>query len=104
METINEIIDAVNSGSLSIDQAVDAALAGEMEYALECFSPNTTQLAFWDIRENWKARARDEAAPRLTPVVDSRPVLRCKSCGQIGHAGEYPFSTLPGSGRCDDCV
>ena len=29
--------------------------------------------------------------------------LRCR-CGNTGTAGSYPFSTLPGSGRCDDCV
>ena len=31
-------------------------------------------------------------------------VLRCRSCGQTGRRGGYPFSTLPGSGRCDDCI
>ncbi len=36
--------------------------------------------------------------------VKKRPVLRCRKCHQMGHAGEYPFSTMPGSGRCDDCV
>lgn len=35
---------------------------------------------------------------------DTRPVLRCKCCGQVGRSGAYPFSTLPGSGLCDDCV
>lgn len=30
--------------------------------------------------------------------------LICKRCGTVGHAGDYPFSTLPSSGMCDDCV
>ncbi len=30
--------------------------------------------------------------------------IRCRSCDQQGRAGNYPFSTLPGSGLCDDCV
>ncbi len=29
--------------------------------------------------------------------------MRCRSCGQTGSRGSYPFSTNPGSGRCDDC-
>lgn len=30
--------------------------------------------------------------------------LTCKNCGQTGQTGGYPFSTLPSSGFCDDCV
>lgn len=52
---------------------------------------------------NWDAKLRLKPAPRPAPAVDPRPVLRCR-CGNTGHAGAYPFSTLPGSGRCDDCV
>lgn len=37
-------------------------------------------------------------------LADKQPLLRCKRCGQTGKAGAYPFSTLPGSGLCDDCV
>jgi hypothetical protein len=36
-------------------------------------------------------------------AADTRPTLRCKSCGQTGRRGSYPFSTNPSSGRCDDC-
>lgn len=39
-----------------------------------------------------------------TPATSGPRYLRCRSCGQSGHTGGYPFSTLPGSGRCDDCV
>ena len=35
--------------------------------------------------------------------ASKRGELRCRKCGQTGHSGAYPFSTLPGSGRCDDC-
>jgi len=30
--------------------------------------------------------------------------MTCKSCGQSGWTGEYPFSTMPSSGYCDDCL
>jgi len=30
--------------------------------------------------------------------------MRCSGCGQTGWTGQYPFSTLPSSGMCDDCV
>lgn len=33
-----------------------------------------------------------------------RTPIRCRSCGQTGYAGEYPFSTLGGADTCDDCV
>ena len=39
--------------------------------------------------------------PAAKPVFHSR--LVCRSCGQSGTRGNYPFSTMPGSGRCDDC-
>lgn len=52
---------------------------------------------------DWDANVRMKPAPRPALIDDSRPVLRCR-CGNTGHAGAYPFSTLPGSGRCDDCV
>ena len=63
-------------------------------------------------RGDWYSNCRDgefadaKAAKLLAAAraADKRPVLRCQSCGATGHAGAYPFSTLPGSGRCDDCV
>lgn len=33
-----------------------------------------------------------------------RKYLKCRRCGAVGAAGPYPFSTLPDSGLCDDCV
>ncbi len=33
-----------------------------------------------------------------------RKFLRCRECGQTGYTGEYPFSTAPGTGLCDDCL
>lgn len=46
-------------------------------------------------------------AGQLQPTPQPRPGrkhLVCKRCGQGGYTGEYPFSTLPGSGICDDCL
>lgn len=65
--------------------------------------------------EDWYSNCRDgkvadaasaaaKARRAAAEAADKRPVLRCKSCGQTGRSGAYPFSTLPGSGRCDDCV
>jgi len=66
-------------------------------------------------RDDWYSNCRDgeffdqkaaEIRERQKAVADAdmRSVLRCKSCGQTGRSGAYPFSTLPGSGLCDDCV
>ena len=46
------------------------------------------------------AKLRRRPAPR---PASTRPVLRCRSCGQTGYAGYYPFSTCASSGLCDDC-
>jgi hypothetical protein len=54
--------------------------------------------------EYWHANLRQQPQPRPAPAVDPRPRLHCRECGNDGYAGAYPFSTLPGSGRCDDCV
>jgi hypothetical protein len=65
--------------------------------------------------DDWYAMVRDgevadqkrdalQQSQMAAAAADKRPVLRCKSCGATGHAGAYPFSTLPGSGCCDDCI
>lgn len=48
------------------------------------------------------AKARQTADAAFN--ARQRGKLRCKKCGQTGNRGDYPFSTLPSSGRCDDCV
>jgi len=53
---------------------------------------------------NWHSQLRIKPAPVAPLSVDPRPVMSCRSCGQTGHRGEYPFSTNPASGRCDDCA
>ena len=30
--------------------------------------------------------------------------LKCKKCGEPGNPGEWPFSTAPATGLCDDCL
>lgn len=62
--------------------------------------------ARWDaMRKQWFYPGDElpEALQRFSLSHNSAMVLRC-SCGNTGRAGDYPFSTLPGSGRCDDCV
>ncbi len=55
-------------------------------------------------RGGWDDQVRIKpAAIKPQPQTNTKPLLRCR-CGNTGHAGAYPFSTLPGSGRCDDCV
>jgi len=57
-------------------------------------------------REDWYSNCRDSDAiseKTATRVTEPKVSLRCR-CGNTGHAGSYPFSTLPESGKCDDCV
>jgi hypothetical protein len=56
-----------------------------------------------DVDPAEEALARAEAE-RLQPTpCREREMMRCKRCRQVGYVGEYPFSTDPGSGYCDDC-
>jgi len=45
-----------------------------------------------------------EATLAGVPAPRGRELIHCRSCGQTGYAGEYPFSTLGGADLCDDCV
>lgn len=36
-----------------------------------------------------------------TPPGDE---MVCRNCGQSGSTGDYPFSTAPSTGLCDDCL
>ena len=49
-----------------------------------------------------RARAQREAHERDQEARHG-PVLNCRSCGQSGRSGNYPFSTNPRSSYCDDC-
>jgi hypothetical protein len=44
------------------------------------------------------------ARGKLVARPSNRKQMRCRSCGQTGYAGEYPFSTAPSTGLCDDCL
>lgn len=62
--------------------------------------------ARWDAaRKQWFFPGDElpETLRRFHLASNPAMVLRCR-CGNTGRAGDYPFSTLPGSGRCDDCV
>jgi hypothetical protein len=41
---------------------------------------------------------------RTSGAPSAKRSMRCTCCGQTGSTGDYPFSTAPGTGRCDDCV
>lgn len=47
-------------------------------------------------------------AERLQPtarrVRAGQVFMKCRRCGQTGYTGEYPFSTYPAGGVCDDCL
>ncbi len=50
--------------------------------------------------------AHEIVAKMVRPAAPAKPrkYMRCRECGQGGYVGEYPFSTYPAGGRCDDCV
>lgn len=57
-----------------------------------------------EIRRRLRVLAQMPAPePLEQPTPREFELLRCRQCGQRGYAGQYPFSTLPGSGLCDDC-
>jgi hypothetical protein len=53
-----------------------------------------------------KRRQTELEAERLAALAKhyaGRQHQTCQHCGQSGYVGEYPFSTNPASGLCDDC-
>lgn len=59
------------------------------------------------LRDERISESADPVSSPFTPpsgAADPRPTLTCRRCGTIGERGPYPFSTLPDSGLCDDCV
>ena len=61
--------------------------------------------ARWDAaRKQWFYPGDELPEPLKQFSLTNRAMtLRCR-CGNTGRAGAYPFSTLPDSGRCDDCL
>jgi hypothetical protein len=52
-----------------------------------------------------KERLAELEAERIQPTPKpTRETMRCKRCGQVGQLGQYPFSTAPSTGLCDDCL
>ena len=98
---MNDLIDDVIAGRRT---AEDAALHAH-PYAVMFFEPSSPQewTAMCQIREAYKALHPE---PVAAPVAraHARPELKCRICGQAGYAGSHPFSTLPGSHVCDDCL
>lgn len=43
-------------------------------------------------------------APPKEKTKPEKRVLCCQECGQTGHRGNYPFSTMASSSICDDCL
>lgn len=87
----------VQFGGFADEPAVRAALAAGTEIR------NGANDWYRVCRDGDVADAALAAADARRAATAKRPVLYCRSCGQTGSAGAYPFSTLPGSGRCDDC-
>jgi len=51
-----------------------------------------------------QATAVEADAIANAPWNKGREYLICRSCGQGGYRGNYPMSTAPDSGFCDDCL
>lgn len=49
-------------------------------------------------------RYKPEPLPQPKPKKETQKLYTCKSCGETGHAGSYPFTTAPLTGFCDDCL
>ena len=98
---MNELIDDVIAGRRTAEDAAQHAHS----YAIEFFQPDSSKgwMALRQIQEAYKAL---HSQPVAAPVAHAhaRPELKCRRCGQTGRAGSYPFSTLPASHVCDDCV
>jgi hypothetical protein len=52
----------------------------------------------------WHCYCRDADSLIKQKITEIKHTHCCSKCGQTGNSGKYPFSTLVGSGLCDDCL
>lgn len=58
-----------------------------------------------DYEQTKQAIEHIDRTGRLPEQPDDKAGHRvCRSCGQGGFPGSYPFSTAPNTGLCDDCL
>lgn len=94
---------AAEYNKISVDDVKKTLLAGQtVNYEYE------TDRGSWYIRDTAIFRAKLSIAEKRNSAERAKrnaekPVMCCRSCGQTGNRGDYPFSTNPGSGLCDDC-
>lgn len=91
---------AAEYNRISVDE-VRAALARGDDVVY-----NTGEITAYHLRDAGIAAARrlTRSAQQASQRAASAPSrMRCRSCGQTGSRGSYPFSTNPGGGHCDDC-
>jgi hypothetical protein len=98
MATVNELLERVIAGQLTVTEAAIAARTQGLDYGIRYYTPaNRTEWDAW-VEVNREYRARyDEKVP-AAPSLPT-PASVCRRCGGDGNQ-----TTLAGSGLCDDCV
>ena len=99
-----EFIDrAAKFSKITPDEVVAQLLAGKSvayDYEMDFGSYTIRDHAIVAAIRNNTERSREI---KNAAIQKTHPTMHCQACGQIGSAGDYPFSTNPRSGLCDDC-
>jgi hypothetical protein len=94
---------AADRNKITIDEVRARLLSGksvDFDYVMDSGPYDIRDGA---IVEAMARNARIVADEKRAEYNKTHKRYRCRECGATGYAGQYPFSTNPGSGLCDDC-
>ena len=81
--TINSLIDSVNSGEITICDAVDTIEVEGMTYGIKYFSPSKPEhLPYWDMLREWESRHPPQRTQSINCEITTIPI-GSKKTGQL---------------------
>lgn len=99
-----KIAQAMTHNKISDENVRKLLLAGnEIECSTTDWESVADKIRDKQVAEALAKRYEIEYRERNKARHAGRKFYTCRECGAKGYGGEYPFSTNPASGYCDDC-
>ena len=99
MTTINELINKINIGFMTVSEAVDVVQAEKLTYGIKYFSPSKDQLVYWDMLREWNYRLRESKRPKTEVKTSQQKEGQLQEKCECGSAPVYAPSHL-----CEKCL
>ena len=99
MTTINELIDKVNTGFMTVSEAVDIVEAEKLTYGIKYFSPSKDQLVYWDMLREWNCRLRESKRSKTEVKTSQQKEGQLWEKCRCGNEPVYAPSHL-----CEKCL